>query len=68
MDTVTGQDFGSMTPQDLASELVRVIRDADSNTAHTALEIAKLLIAHRDHAQLNCDREMLSGQSSGLPD
>jgi hypothetical protein len=63
MDTVTGQ-----RPQKLADEVIKALRDADSNTAHTALEIAQLLLRHRDHAQLDYDREMLSAQSSGLPD
>jgi len=61
MDTVTGQH-----PQKLADEVIGVLRDADSNTAHTALEIAKLLLRHRDHAQLDFDRELLSGPSSAL--
>lgn len=46
-----------MNPQELASQLVRVLADVDSNTAHTALKIAELLISHRDHALLDFERE-----------
>jgi hypothetical protein len=52
-----------MNPQDLANELVKMLGDADSNTAHTALKIAELLLVHRDHDQLNFDRNLLSDQS-----
>jgi hypothetical protein len=50
-------------PQKLADEIVKTIGEADSNTAHTALKIAELLLVHRDHAQLEFEREVLSGQS-----
>jgi hypothetical protein len=32
--------------------VLQVVGDADSNTAHTALEIAKLLLIHRNHAAI----------------
>jgi len=50
-------------PQTLADEIVKTIGEADSNTAHTALKIAELLLVHRDHAHLDFDRELLSDQS-----
>lgn len=59
---MTGQR-GVMNPQELANELVKTLGDADSNTAHTALKIAELLLVHRDHAQLDFDRNLVSGQS-----
>ena len=52
-----------MTPQELANRLMETLGDADSNTAHTALKIAALLLAHRDHAQLDFDRQLLSEAS-----
>jgi hypothetical protein len=39
-----------MNPEDLAKLLIKTMGDADYNTAHTALEIAKLLLIHRDSA------------------
>ncbi len=51
-DTVTGQH-----PQSLADAIIGTIGDADSNTAYTALKIAKLLLIHRDHALLDFTRQ-----------
>jgi len=62
-NTVTGQH-----PQTIADSILRVLGDADSNTAHTAIKIAELLLVHRDHAQLDFDREMLTDPSSKLSD
>jgi hypothetical protein len=55
--------FEMMTPQKMADELLKTIGDADSNTAHTALKIAELLLVHRDHAQLDFERELLNDPS-----
>ncbi len=52
-----------MNPTDLAEQLVKTLGDADSNTAHTALKFAELLLVHRDHAQLDFDRQLLSDPS-----
>lgn len=41
-----------MKPDTLANELMKTLGDADSNTAHTALEIAKLLLIHREHGAM----------------
>jgi hypothetical protein len=61
---VTGQQpSGMKTPGELAEDVIRLMGDADSNTAHTAMRIAELLLTHRDHAQLDFDRQMLTGQS-----
>ncbi len=35
-------------PGKLAEHLIKTLGDADYNTAHTALEIAKLLLLHRN--------------------
>jgi len=37
-------------PSELAKRLVKELGDADSNTALTALQIARLLILHREQA------------------
>jgi len=51
-----------MTPQELATEIVKTLGEADSNTAHTALKIAELLLIHRDHGQLDFDRQLLNDE------
>jgi hypothetical protein len=51
-----------MTPQELANQIVKTLGEADSNTAHTALKIAQLLLTHRDHEQLDFDRQLLSDE------
>lgn len=55
-----------MNPQDLASELVKTLSDADSNMAHTALNIAELLLVHRDHDQLNFCHSLMNGDSNDM--
>jgi len=52
------------TPVQLAEEVVKVVGDADSSTALTALQIARLLILHRDDAMIDFERTA-SGESSG---
>jgi len=37
-----------MKPDELARELLKTLGDADHNTAQTALDIAKLLVGHRE--------------------
>lgn len=41
------------TPTQLAEEIVKVINMADVGTAFTALDIARLLIQHREGARIN---------------
>jgi len=51
-----------MNPQELADAIIKALGDADSNTAHTALKIAQLLLIHRDHAHLDFDRQLLNDE------
>lgn len=55
-----------MNPIEYAQRMIEVLGEADSNTAHVALKIAALLVEHRDHHFLSFDRDLTSGQSSGL--
>ena len=55
-----------MDPEKLAAELIRALGDADSNTAHTALEIAKLLLIYRDTAARQFATETEHPSQSGL--
>jgi hypothetical protein len=41
------------TPVQLAEEIVKQIGDADRDTAVTALEIARLLVNHRERAAID---------------
>jgi hypothetical protein len=59
---VTGQRE-SMTPVQLAEEIVRVVGDADDNTANTAIKIAELLLLHRTMAEINFRKECLTSAS-----
>ena len=52
-----------MDPQQLADKVVEALGDADSNTAHTALEIAKLLLIHRESAARQFVNEKADEQS-----
>jgi hypothetical protein len=52
-----------MNPLELAQKIRAVIADYDSNTATTALEIAKLLVQHRIVAELAFNQDMLSRHS-----
>jgi hypothetical protein len=54
------------TPIQLAEEIVRLVGDADDNTAHTALQIAGLLLAHRKLAELDFHDECINDQSGHL--
>ena len=49
-----------MTPVQLAAEIVKVVGDADDNTARTALEIARLLLIHRKEAEIDFERDCFS--------
>ena len=53
---MTGPQRESMTPVQLAEEIVKVVGDADSDTAQTALAIARLLLQHRDSAAIEFER------------
>jgi hypothetical protein len=46
-----------MDPQKLAADLLKTLSDADSNTAYTALEMARLLISHRESAARQFSRD-----------
>ena len=50
-----------MNPSELALKIMSVITDYDMNTAMTALEIAKLLLKHRDIAELDFTNKSISG-------
>lgn len=52
---------GTVTPSKLADEIVKTLGDADSDTALTALDIARLLLVHRIHAQAEFERKCISG-------
>ena len=39
-----------MGPTDLAKRIIKELGDADLSTAHAALEIAKVLLIHREAA------------------
>jgi hypothetical protein len=54
-------------PQELANRVVTTLGGADSNTAHTALEIAKLLLIHRESAARQFIRDQ-SSEQCGLDD
>jgi len=49
-----------MNPIELAKKIEPVVVDYDLSTAHTALEIAKLLVIHRDTAKLDFDQSRIS--------
>lgn len=57
---MTGPQRESMTPVQLAEEIVKVVGDADDNTARTALEIARLLLIHRKEAEIDFERDCFS--------
>lgn len=46
----------SRTPVQLAEEIVKIVGDFDDNTAHIALQIARLLLEHRQLAELEFRR------------
>lgn len=52
-----------MEPDELARNLIKTLGDADSNTAHTALDIAKLLLIHRNAQARSFVNDLSSGQS-----
>jgi hypothetical protein len=39
------------TPTQLAEEIFKVVGDTDNNTAYFALDMARLILAHREAAQ-----------------
>jgi hypothetical protein len=45
-------DRENATPTQLAEEIFKVVGDTDSDTAKTALEIARLLLIHRELARI----------------
>jgi hypothetical protein len=55
-----------VNPQELADQIVRTLGDADSNTAHAALEIAKLLLIHRESAARHFVNDGQPFEQSGL--
>jgi len=58
-----------MNPIELAKKIEAVVADYDLNTAHTALEIVKLLVMHRETAKLDFNQSMISsGQGSAAED
>lgn len=48
------------TPNQLADEIVRLLGDADSSTAQTALGITRLLLLHRDEAEIEFHRHCVT--------
>jgi len=48
------------TPIHLAEEIVKIVGDADSDTAQTAVAIARLLLLHREHCLINFERDAIS--------
>ena len=52
-----------MNPIQLAEKIRAVIADYDRNTAMTALEIAKLLVTHRELAVDSFTAAIISGDS-----
>ncbi|MGH9544687.1 MAG: hypothetical protein ACRD23_05675 [Terriglobales bacterium] len=59
---VTGQRE-SMTPVQLAEEVIKVVGDAEESTAHSALQIAEILLKHRKSAEIEFQRRCISGES-----
>ena len=58
-----------MNPVELARKIEAVIVDYDSNTAFTALDIAKLLVRHREAARLDFNgSEMQSSAGKSVSD
>ena len=53
-------DRANATPTQLADEIFKVVSDTDSNTATTALDIAKLLLAHRELALIHFQNKVLT--------
>jgi hypothetical protein len=53
-------DRDRATPIQLAEEVIKVVGDADSGTARTALEIARLLLLHREEAAQEFERNCAS--------
>lgn len=53
-----------MTPSRLAEEIIKTLGDADSDTALTALAIARLLLVHRMNAQAEFERKCIIGLES----
>ena len=52
------------TPQALAEEVLKVVGDADENTAHTALKIADLLLTHRKMAEIDFHQQCFNAAES----
>jgi len=50
-------DRENATPTQLAEEIAKVIDLADADTAFTALDIARLLIQHREGARINFEHQ-----------
>ena len=50
------------TPQSLAEEVLKVVGDADSDTARTALDIASLLLGHRDRACIEFEKQCITDE------
>jgi len=46
-----------MTPLQLAEEVMKTVGDADLDTALTALQIARLLLFHREESALEFQRQ-----------
>jgi hypothetical protein len=52
-----------MKPTHLAEEVLKIVGDADASTALTALQIARLLILHREEAADNFQSECRTNAS-----
>lgn len=51
-------------PNGLAEKVVKMLGDADYDTAHTALRIAELLLQHRHTALMNFEIDCIKARSS----
>jgi len=61
---------GLMNPTALAEQIVKQIGDTDHNSAVTALEIARLLLDHRERAAIRFNAAAvadLAGNSHSIP-
>lgn len=57
-------DASRATPTQLAEEIIRIVRDADGNTASTAIRIAELLLVHRTLAESEFNLQCISEKAS----
>jgi hypothetical protein len=57
-------DRATATPTQLAEEIFKVVGDTDNNTAYFALDIARIILAHREAAQREFERKCSDEGSS----